>query len=120
MVRKIGRSPWTQHMAGPHLRRPRPGDPEAQVRGQIHSWWAAVGPGPPQPHARGAGSRSQHPFFPANVRSVSGSLARHLCTATSESQELPQLLEPADTVRASASGFAIVWGAFASGNSEAL
>jgi len=27
-----------KHMAGPHLRRSRPGDPEAQVRGQIHSW----------------------------------------------------------------------------------
>src|ERR1035438_7903221 len=121
MVRKIGqiirRGPSTWLV---RIYVGRDSETRTQVRGQIHSWWAAVRTSPPQPHARGTRSRSKHPFIPTNRRSIPRSLARHLCQAKASSQELSRLLEAAGTVRPSASRFAIVWRAFASGNSDAL
>jgi len=65
MVRKLG-----QIMVRIYVGR----DPEAGRRkyvGKFIHWGAAVRTGPAQPHARAAGSRSQHPLFPTNRRSVS-------------------------------------------------
>ena len=122
MVRKIGQiirrgsSTWLVRI---YVGR----DPETRRRryiGKFIHGGLRVRAGPPQPHARGAGSRSQHPLFPANRRPVPRSLAQHLCPPAAACQELPRLLESARTVRPSTSGRKTSRGAFAGRNSDAL
>ena len=106
MVRKIGQiirhgpSTWLVRI---YLGRD-PETPEAQVRGQIRSWWAVVYTGPPLPQTRGAGSRSQHPFISANRLHLPRSLAPQLCPSTVAGGEFSRLLEPARKVHPSATG----------------
>ena len=122
MVRKIGqiirRGPKTW-LVRIYVGRDRE-NPEAQVRWQIRSWRAAVRSGPPQPHALGAGPRSQHPLLPANRWPVSRSLARHLRSAAVAGEELTRLLESARTVRPPTTWLKTAGGDFAGGNSDAL